>query len=84
MEQTKIVAIQIKDRIKEANKTQGVLSKHGKIIHNRIGFHEVSNDVCSREGTLILHIQSSEDALNILMDELAVIGGIEAKSISFD
>lgn len=84
MEHTKIVAIQIKDRIKEANRTQEVLSKHGKIIHNRIGFHEVSNDICSREGTLILHIHSTQDALDILMDELKAIGGIETKSISFD
>lgn len=83
MENTKIVAILIKDRIKEADHTQEVLSKHGGLIKNRIGFHDVNDNVCSREGTLILHIKSSDEELNQLMDDLSKIGGIESKSISF-
>lgn len=83
MENTKIVAILIKDRIKEANRTQDILSNHGCIIQNRIGFHDVNEDVCSREGTLILHIKSSQEQLNALMSELSEVGGIDAQSISF-
>lgn len=83
MENTKIVAILIKDRIKEANKTQVVLSKYGHIIKNRMGFHNVNENICSREGTLILHIQSTQNELDTLVNELQLIGGIDAQSISF-
>ncbi len=84
MKNIKVVAILIKDRIKEANRTQTILSNYGHIIQNRIGFHEVNDDICSREGTLILHIKSKQEELQQLMNELSEVGGIDAQSISFE
>ncbi|HPE86903.1 MAG: hypothetical protein PHU97_01920 [Bacteroidales bacterium] len=54
MERITIVGILIKNRIKEANKTQALLSEYGHIIRTRIGIHEVSEAVNSQTGTLIL------------------------------
>ena len=52
----KVLGIKIIDRIKEAGLTQGILSRHANVITTRLGFHEVTDEVCSREAYIILHL----------------------------
>ena len=52
----KILTILVNDRIKEAGRTQELLTEFGNIIRSRLGFHEVSDKVCSRVGVIILHL----------------------------
>jgi hypothetical protein len=80
----KILTILVKDRIKEAGRTQNLLSNYGHIINSRLGFHEVSADKCSRVGVIILHLTGEEDEWTKFESELSLIGGIEFKSITFD
>lgn len=54
MERITIVGILIKNRIKEANKTQTLHSEYGHIIRTRIRIHEVSEAVSSQTESLIL------------------------------
>lgn len=82
MENLRITSILIRDRIKEAGKTQDILSKYGHIIRNRLGFHEVTEDKCSRIGIILLQHPPGNLAeyTNFLLD-LSQIGGIEVKTI---
>jgi hypothetical protein len=52
MKQLKILGIFILDRIKEAKKTQQVLSKYNHLIKARLGFHELHEGSCSRQALL--------------------------------
>ena len=79
-----ILGILVFDRIKEAGLTQEVLSKHADVIRTRLGFHELSDTVCSRVGTIVLVLQGDPDKWVQLEADLAQIGGIEIKKMKFD
>ncbi len=80
----KIIGISIFDRVKEAGLTQKVLSRYGDVIQLRLGLHEVSMDVCSRHGIILLKIRDDDKIiLDNIMSELSLIGGIEIKYMEF-
>jgi hypothetical protein len=78
-----VLGIKIVDRIKEAGLTQGILSRHAGVITTRLGFHEVTDSVCSREAYLILHINGSEEDKEKLSEEIGTLGGVEIRSMNF-
>ena len=80
----KVLCIKIIDRIKEAGLTQEVLSKHAHVIATRLGFHEVTDELCSREAYIILHLGGDISKHNGLDNDLKQIGGIEIRSMQFD
>lgn len=84
MKHTMILGILVFDRIKEAGKTQKVLSKHAALIRTRLGFHELSEAVCSRMGTILLVLEGNPDSWEVLERDLADIGGIEIQKMKFD
>lgn len=84
MQKTMILGILVFDRIKEAGKTQQVLTQHAATIRSRLGFHELSEDVCSRLGTILLVLQGQPEEWKKLEDDLLGIGGIEIQKMKFD
>lgn len=84
MEQTMILGILVFDRIKEAGRTQKVLTKHAGVIRTRLGFHELSDSVCSRVGTIVLVLQGAPEKWEQLEADLSEIGGVEIKKMQFD
>jgi len=84
MKQTIVLGILVFDRIKEAGKTQFVLSKHAGVIRTRLGFHELSEAVCSRVGTILLVLEGNPETWLDLEKDLAEIGGIEIQKMKFD
>jgi hypothetical protein len=79
-----VLGILIKDRIKEAGKTQKVLSKHRHLISSRFGFHEVSSARCSRVGMILLQLKGDQKEWQLLESELQQIEGIELQNMEFD
>lgn len=79
----KVLGIKIIDRIKEAGLTQEVLSRHSKVITTRMGFHEVTEEVCSREAYIVLHLSADISDKEILKSELHQLGGIELREMIF-
>ena len=84
MQQTMILGILVFDRIKEAGRTQQVLTKHANVIRSRLGFHELSEKICSRVGTIVLVLQGDPSGWNKLEEDLGAIGGIEVKKMEFE
>ncbi len=84
MQETIVLGILVFDRIKEAGRTQAVLSKYAKVIRTRLGFHELSATICSRVGTIVLILQGDPETRHKLEEELAEIGGIELQKMKFD
>ena len=83
MSELRIIGLLITDRIKEAGKAQEVLTRHANIIKSRLGFHEVSESVCSRVGFIILQVIGSSEDFTDFINELADIGGIEIQQMIF-
>lgn len=79
----RLTGIKITDRIKEADLTQTVLSRYAGVIITRLGFHEVSEDVCSREANIVLHADGKSPDYNNLINELRSIGGIDVSNVEF-
>jgi hypothetical protein len=84
MIEKRIIGINVLDRIKEAGRTQKVLSKYATSIKTRLGFHELSEDVCSRNGFMILELTGKNSDWDSLENELNEIGGINIQKMSFD
>jgi len=79
----KVLGIKIIDRIKEAGLTQGILSRHASLITTRLGFHEVTDSVCSREAYIILHLNGDPGDSDKLISELKELGGIDIREMKF-
>jgi hypothetical protein len=79
----KVIGIKIIDRIKEAGLTQGILSRHASVIATRLGFHEVTDEVCSREAYIILHLNGDPADTDSLVKDLKTLGGIEIREMNF-
>jgi len=83
MKHTQIIGIQITDRIKEAGKTQLLLTKYADIINSRIGFHELSAEVCSRKGIILLHLVGDPSKWSDFHTEIRTIEGINVQQMDF-
>lgn len=78
-----IIGLLILDRVKEAGRTQKVLSKYGCLVKNRLGLHEVTEAVCSRRGIMLLDVNSSHKHYDLFCEELEKIGGLQVKKMDF-
>ena len=79
----RVTGIKITDRIKEAGLVQKALSDHSGVISTRLGFHELSEEVCSREGFLVIHLAGLPDECQELIDKLKKIDGIFVREMAF-
>ena len=80
----RILGIKIMDRIKEAGLTQGILSKYASLITTRLGFHELTTELCSREAYILLHLTGSAAETGKLYCELKGLGGVDVSEMTFD
>lgn len=83
VEEIRILGLLIRDRIKESGRTQELLSRHAHLIRSRLGFHEVSEAVCSRVGVIILQLSGDPEACKQLEKALSEIGGVEVQHMIF-
>lgn len=79
----RVVGIKITDRIKESGLVQKNLSMYGSVISTRLGFHELSNEVCSREGFMVIHLAGIPDECDELVDILKKTEGITVREMLF-
>ena len=79
----KVLGIKIVDRIKEAGLTQEILSRHAGMITTRLGFHEVTEAVCSREACILLHLNGDPEESVRMRQELMELGGVVIREMVF-
>lgn len=79
-----ILGINIQDRIKAVKHTQKVLGNYADIIKTRLGFHELNEDVCSRNGLILLELFGDFQKGEKLEEELKEIGGVVVKKMVFN
>lgn len=79
----RVAGIKIIDRIKEAGLVQKALSSHKSVIRTRLGFHELSEDVCSHHGYMIIHLAGEPENCEALLNECKGIEGIIVSEMAF-
>lgn len=84
MKEVRILGILITDRIKEAGRTQKTLSEYAHVIKSRLGFHEVTEAVCSRVGIIVLQLTGAPAEMDQLEEALRKIEGIEVQKMRFE
>ncbi|MFP4664179.1 MAG: hypothetical protein ACLFM1_07095 [Bacteroidales bacterium] len=83
MDEIRILGIYVMDRIKEAGRTQKILSSYADIIKTRLGFHEVTEQTCSRNGLIVLELSGDKARWNDLERDLEAIEGVSVKHMKF-
>ena len=83
MNEVRIIGLLITDRIKEAGQTQQAMTKYAHVLKSRLGFHEVSEEVCSRVGIIILQLAGNAEECHHLEQELSQIRGLELQRMVF-
>lgn len=79
----RVTGIKITDRIKEAGLVQKALSEYSRVISTRLGFHELSEERCSREGFMVIHLAGVQDDCDELSARLKKIEGIFVQDMAF-
>lgn len=81
--ETRILGVLITDRQKEAGKVQNVLTKYGCSIKTRLGLHEITDDVCSTSGLLLLELTGDKSEMEKLENDLKAIEGTQTQKMVF-
>jgi len=81
--ETRILGVFITDRQKEAGKVQNVLTKYGCSIKTRLGLHEVTDDVCSASGLMLLELTGDVSEMDKLEKELVAVEGTQTQKMIF-
>ena len=79
----RVLGIKITDRIKEAGLVQKALSEHAAVVSTRLGFHELNDELCSREGFMIIHLAGNADECDDLALKLKDIEGLFVREMVF-
>ena len=79
----RVTGIKITDRIKAAGLVQKALSAHMSVISTRLGFHELNEEVCGREGFMVIHMAGEPDVCETLVKKLKSIEGIAVRDMLF-
>lgn len=79
----RLLGIKITDRIKEAGLVQKALSEHAAVVSTRLGFHELNDQLCSREGFMIIHLAGHADDCELMVARMKKIEGLFVKEMVF-
>lgn len=83
MAKTTVLGVKLGQRMQTASQFQEILSKYGCNIKTRIGLHNVSNNVCSPDGVIIIEAIGEEDVVEALEKELKDIPHSDIQKMVF-
>ena len=78
-----IVGVHVTDHTKHAGEVQKVFTEYACHIRTRLGLHEVSEQVCSPNGLILLEVLCDEPTCQKLTDRLKAISGVEVQHMAF-
>lgn len=80
----RILGVLITNREKEAGHVQQILTKFGCSIKTRLGLHEISTDLCSPCGLILLELLGDTAEMDKLESELGRLDGVQLKKMVFN
>ncbi len=79
-----ILGVHLTERIKDATKVQGILSKYGCSMKTRLGLHDSTEEYCSPCGLIILELTGDVKECDKLEKELKSTEGLSLKKMVFE
>jgi hypothetical protein len=83
MAETRILGIQIPNRVKEASDVQHILTKFGCSIKTRLGLHDVVENYCSSSGLILLELTGDSAEMDKLEAELNAVNSVNVQKMIF-
>ncbi len=83
MAETRILGIQIPNRVKEAADVQNILTKFGCSIKTRLGLHDVVENYCSSSGLILLELTGDSAEMDKLEAELKAVESVNVQKMIF-
>lgn len=83
MAETRILGIQIPNRVKEAADVQHILTKFGCSIKTRLGLHDVVENYCSSSGLILLELTGDSAEMDKLEAELKAVNSVNVQKMIF-
>ena len=84
MKDLRILGVLVSNRIKDAVLVQDTLTKFGCSIKTRLGLHEVTEDLCTNYGLLLLELTGDKTEWDKLEIALKKIEGLEVQKMDFE
>lgn len=84
MAKTCVLGLMVTNRVENAPQLQKVLTECGCNIKTRIGLHEVTENLCSPAGLILLELFGDEKAHAEVEDKLREIKGLQVQKMLFD
>ena len=79
----RILGVLITNREQEAGNVQQLLTKFGCTIKTRLGLHEISTDLCSPCGLILLELLGDTSEMDKLEKELGKLSGVQLRKMVF-
>jgi hypothetical protein len=84
MNQKVILGISVADRPRHIPDVQSVLTEFGCCIKTRIGLHEVTENACSPNGTILVELHGDPNECANLEKKLRSLEGVELQKMVFN
>ncbi|MGI5862771.1 MAG: hypothetical protein ACOX6T_12035 [Myxococcales bacterium] len=79
-----ILGFRVADRPKHIPDVQSLLTEYGCYIKTRIGLHDVNDNWCSPNGTILLELFGDEEKCKQLEDRLRSLEGVAVQKMEFE
>ena len=79
----RILGVLITNREKEVGTVQSILTRFGCSIKTRLGLHEISTDLCSPCGLILLELLGDTAEMDNLENELKQLTGVQIRKMVF-
>ena len=79
-----VLGIYVSNRVERIPEIQSILTEYACYIKTRVGLHEITDNLCSPSGLIILEIHGGSDAMSALESKLMNIKGLQVQKMVFD
>lgn len=79
-----IIGAMLTNRVENATNVQKVLTECGCYIKTRLGLHEISDNLCSPSGLILLEIFGGDAAYAEVEGKLKAIPGLQVQKMVFE
>jgi hypothetical protein len=79
-----VLGLMVTNRVENAPQVQKVLTEYGCNIKTRIGLHEVTENLCSPAGLILLELFGDDSAYAEIEGKLRAIKGLQVQKIVFE
>ena len=79
-----VIGVMVTNRVENASQIQKVLTECGCYIKTRLGLHEVTENICSPVGLILLEIFGDDNACSEVEEKLKQIKGLQVQKMIFE